>query len=180
MSEYERMEMEFDEMDFNTYEDNTQGVVRGLRPGQISVAFDELTNATASLIDAVTLAPSTTTAARQQQSLDRERLALESALARNAVARDALARREELRAKLGSDNFEDGEVICWTKRYAGEGSKVFTYVAVKGGTRWYHTAYREGRHELSWDALVGLMVNKGELLSVALMETTPDRWCLVG
>lgn len=174
MSEYERMEMEFDEMDLNTYEDNAQGVVRGLRSGQIAVAFDELTDATAALIDAVTLAPMST-ASRRQQSLDRERLALESALARNAIARDVLARKEELRTKLGSDNLEDGDVLRWTKRFAGEGSKVFTYVAVKGGNRWYHTAYREGRHELSWDALVGLMVDKGELLSVALMEVIPGR-----
>lgn len=139
-----------------------------------SISAVPLVEAIDELMTEVTL-PSTSSTRRRQQFLDRERLALESALARNAIARNALARREELRAKLGQDVYEDGEVICWTKRFADAGSRVFTYVAVKGGTRWYHTAYREGRHELSWDALVGLMVDKGELLSVAVMETIPGR-----
>ena len=74
------------------------------------------------------------------------------------------SRMRDLEAELaqieqyGADEFKDGAVIRWRKRFNTSGRK-YTYAALKAGGRWYLTN-RSGS-ALSWDDLVALLNEDG-------------------
>lgn len=62
-----------------------------------------------------------------------------------AEARRALANLD----KVGEDVYENGTVLCYTRRLGGQN---FTYAAIKAAEKWYVTGKES--YGFSWDRLV--------------------------
>lgn len=89
-----------------------------------------------------------------------------------ALERDIklLTERAAVLRSFGVDDFEDGATITWTRTFLNRlGNRTYTYVALKGGGRWWITG-KLGERGLPYSDLVEEHLANADADSIAIVS----------
>lgn len=82
-----------------------------------------------------------------------------------------LTERAKVLRSFGVDDFEDGATVTWTRTFRDTnrvGNRLYTYVALKGGGRWWITG-KEGHRGLIYQDLVEEHLANADADSIAIV-----------